>query len=367
MLVLLRASADGASPISRLRPRPVPLMVAAAEEPVLRPQLKGAAALTGTATGVAVSGFKVAALGLAAALYAGPLALPELPGSELGPYVLVRPAPPPPLPGVLPPPPHPACEPRRRCRSTRCSAPHGCPPPACSPPAHSPPVSAGAPVRLRRHNCRHAAPPAPLPLRTPSRLHVRVVQVPALGGLASYALCAAVSPPEDEPRAGAGSAADVSYGSPRPEPRSGTASVLLSALLSASVLLSALLYVLPSVLLSARRPGRVEGAASEGVLRPGPRWPLSGRSWRHGFSPTIKSKYLVYVSSRLILLAINGQLRKLYDTAFYRITDTQLTVECCVLTLDSSQPHMCPTDRVHVHGSSAYPGFIFHVDLWMLL
>ena len=51
----------------------------------------GAAALTGTATGVAVSGFKVAALGLAAALYAGPLALPELPGSELGPYVLVRP------------------------------------------------------------------------------------------------------------------------------------------------------------------------------------------------------------------------------------------------------------------------------------
>ena len=135
----------------------------------------GAAALTGTATGVAGSGFKVAALGLAAALYAGPLALPELPGSELGPYVLVRPAPPPPLPGVLPPPPHPACEPRRRCRSTRCSAPHGCPPPACSPPAHSPPVSAGAPVRLRRHNCRHAAPPAPLPLRTPSRLHVEVL------------------------------------------------------------------------------------------------------------------------------------------------------------------------------------------------
>ena len=119
MLVLLRASADRASPISRLRPRPVPLMVAAAEEPVLRPQLMGAAALTGTATGVAVSGFKVAALGLAAALYAGPLALPELPGSELGPYVLVR--------------------------------PH------------------------RRHQCRHTAPPAPLPLRTPSRLHVEVL------------------------------------------------------------------------------------------------------------------------------------------------------------------------------------------------
>ena len=115
MLVLLRASADSASPISRLRPRPVPLMVAAAEEPVLRPQLMGAAALTGTATGVAVSGFKVAALGLAAALYAGPLALPELPGSELGPYVLVR--------------------------------PH------------------------RRHHCR---PPAPLPLRTPNRLHVEM-------------------------------------------------------------------------------------------------------------------------------------------------------------------------------------------------
>lgn len=95
MLVLLRASADGASPISRLRPRPVPVMVAATEEPVLRPQLMGAAALTGTATGVAVSGFKVAALGMATALYAGPLALPELPGSELGPYVLVRPAVPP--------------------------------------------------------------------------------------------------------------------------------------------------------------------------------------------------------------------------------------------------------------------------------
>ena len=62
----------------------------ATEEPVLRPQLMGAAALTGTATGVAVSGFKVATLGAAAALYAGPLALPELPGSELGPYVLVR-------------------------------------------------------------------------------------------------------------------------------------------------------------------------------------------------------------------------------------------------------------------------------------
>ena len=57
MLVLLRASAESASPISRLHPRPVPLMVAAAEEPVLRPQLMGAAALTGTATGVAVSGF----------------------------------------------------------------------------------------------------------------------------------------------------------------------------------------------------------------------------------------------------------------------------------------------------------------------
>ena len=62
---------------------------------MLRPQLMGAAALTGTATGVAVSGFKVAALGMATALYAGPLALPELPGSELGPYVLVRPAVPP--------------------------------------------------------------------------------------------------------------------------------------------------------------------------------------------------------------------------------------------------------------------------------
>ena len=31
----------------------------------------------------------VATLGAAAALYSGPLALPELPGSELGPYVLV--------------------------------------------------------------------------------------------------------------------------------------------------------------------------------------------------------------------------------------------------------------------------------------
>ena len=90
MLVLLRASADGASPNSRLSPRPVPVMAAATEEPVLRPQLMGAAALTGTATGVAVSGFKVATLGAAAALYSGPLALPELPGSELGPYVLVR-------------------------------------------------------------------------------------------------------------------------------------------------------------------------------------------------------------------------------------------------------------------------------------
>ena len=88
MLVLLRASADRASPTTRLRPRPVPVM--ATEEPVLRPQLMGAAALTGTATGVAVSGFKVATLGAAAALYSGPLALPELPGSELGPYVLVR-------------------------------------------------------------------------------------------------------------------------------------------------------------------------------------------------------------------------------------------------------------------------------------
>ena len=88
MLVLLRASADRASPTSRLRPRPVPVM--ATEEPVLRPQLMGAAALTGTATGVAVSGFKVATLEAAAALYSGPLALPELPGSELGPYVLVR-------------------------------------------------------------------------------------------------------------------------------------------------------------------------------------------------------------------------------------------------------------------------------------
>ena len=88
MLVLLRASADRASPTTRLRPRPVPVM--ATEEPVLRPQLMGAAALTGTATGVAVSGFKVATLGAVAALYSGPLALPELPGSELGPYVLVR-------------------------------------------------------------------------------------------------------------------------------------------------------------------------------------------------------------------------------------------------------------------------------------
>ena len=88
MLVLLRASADRASPTTRLRPRPVPVM--ATEEPVLRPQLMGAAALTGTATGVAVSGFKVATLGAAAALYSGPLALPELPGSELGPYVLVH-------------------------------------------------------------------------------------------------------------------------------------------------------------------------------------------------------------------------------------------------------------------------------------
>ena len=88
MLVLLRASADRASPTTRLRPRPVPVM--ATEEPVLRPQLMGAAALTGTATGVAVSGFKVATIGAAAALYSGPLALPELPGSELGPYVLVR-------------------------------------------------------------------------------------------------------------------------------------------------------------------------------------------------------------------------------------------------------------------------------------
>ena len=91
MLVSLRASADGASPTGRLRPRPVPVMVAATEEPVLRPQLMGAAALTGTATGVAVSGFKVATLGAAAALYSGPFALPELSGSELGPYVLVRP------------------------------------------------------------------------------------------------------------------------------------------------------------------------------------------------------------------------------------------------------------------------------------
>ena len=39
MLVLLRASADRASPTSRLRPRPVPVM--ATEEPVLRPQLMG--------------------------------------------------------------------------------------------------------------------------------------------------------------------------------------------------------------------------------------------------------------------------------------------------------------------------------------
>ena len=59
MLVLLCASADGAlsagffqsAPTSRLRPRPVPVMAAATEEPVLRPQLMGAAALTGTATG----------------------------------------------------------------------------------------------------------------------------------------------------------------------------------------------------------------------------------------------------------------------------------------------------------------------------
>ena len=186
MLVLLRASADGASPISRLRPRPVPLMVAATEEPVLRPQLKGAAALTGTATGVAVSGFKVAALGLAAALYAGPLALPELPGSELGPYVLVRPAPLSPL------------------------------PPSCTTaPAHAKP-----PAR-RDAQIEHSA---------ASRLHARVVQVPALGGLASCALCAAVSPPEDESRADtvsgvrrAGSAADVSSsGGLTPNPRSGS-------------------------------------------------------------------------------------------------------------------------------------------------
>ena len=48
--------------------------------------------------------------------------------------------------------------------------------------------------------------------------------MPALGGLASCALCAAVSPPEDEARAGAGAGteADESYGSPRSEPRSGT-------------------------------------------------------------------------------------------------------------------------------------------------
>jgi hypothetical protein len=183
MLVLLCASADGAlsagffqsAPTSRLRPRPVPVMAAATEEPVLRPQLMGAAALTGTATGVAVSGFKVAALGLAAALYAGPLALPELPGSDLGAYVLVRPQ----------------CRHHRLERSRlhrTLLASRG--------------VGAVAQVAQRRI-ARH--------------LHAHHLQVPALGGLASCALCAAVSPREDEPRAGA-----VSYGSPRPELMSGT-------------------------------------------------------------------------------------------------------------------------------------------------
>ena len=90
MLVLLRASADSVPITNRPHARPHSLVMAAAtEEPVLRPQLMGAAALTGTATGAAVAGFKTAAVGVAAALYAGPLALPELPGSELGPFVLV--------------------------------------------------------------------------------------------------------------------------------------------------------------------------------------------------------------------------------------------------------------------------------------
>ena len=55
---------------------------------VLRPQLMLAALLTGTATGVAVAGFKTCVTSLAVALHSGPLALPVTSGT-LGVFVLV--------------------------------------------------------------------------------------------------------------------------------------------------------------------------------------------------------------------------------------------------------------------------------------
>jgi len=57
-------------------------------DPVLRPQLMLAALLTGTATGVAVAGFKTCVTSLAVALHSGPLALPVTSGT-LGVFVLV--------------------------------------------------------------------------------------------------------------------------------------------------------------------------------------------------------------------------------------------------------------------------------------
>lgn len=52
-------------------------------------------------------------------------------------------------------------------------------------------------------------------------MHARQIQVPALGGLTSCALCAAVSPrEEDVPPHEEGGKAEASVGPQRPEPRS---------------------------------------------------------------------------------------------------------------------------------------------------
>lgn len=96
LILLLSHSALCFDAPARVHARPSPLRRTDVQandkspnsDPVLRPELMLAALLTGTATGVAVAGFKTGAVSLAAALYSGPLALPATPGT-LGAFVVV--------------------------------------------------------------------------------------------------------------------------------------------------------------------------------------------------------------------------------------------------------------------------------------